>query len=119
MGWHELDGDTLSRPTGTYQRLARCRSCATPPYCMATGTGYPPLSPSSIGDLYGVAELWNGQSWSDTNFPGANSSASGVDCITTHWCMSILVPGQRVACGGQVSAALWNGSTWKLTPIPG
>jgi hypothetical protein len=94
-------------------------SCVTPSYCMGTGIGYPPVTSSSIGNLNGVAELWNGQSWSGTNFPGTNASASGIDCITTHWCMAILVPGQCVACGGQVSAALWNGSSWGLTPISG
>ena len=95
-------------------------SCVTPSYCMATGTGFPPVSSSSpIGSLDAVVELWNGQSWSNTNFPGTDASASGIDCITTRWCMSILQPGQCVACGGQVSAALWNGSSWQLTPISG
>jgi len=109
----------LATPSPDSSEWLDAVSCATPDYCMATGTGAPPASSSSIGDLSGVAELWNGKSWSDTNFPGTNASASGIDCVTMNWCMSILVPGQCVACGGPVSAALWNGSSWQLTPISG
>jgi hypothetical protein len=106
-------------PPGVASGWLDAVSCVSPSYCVATGTGTPPLSASTLGNLDGVAELWNGQNWSNTNFPGANASATGIDCVTTGWCMSILVPGSCVACGGQVSAALWNGSSWQLTPISG
>ena len=81
-------------------------SCPTRTMCVAVGT---------FGDS-GIAEFWNGSSWSLGRTP---TSLTSISCFSPRECLGV---GQGPSSGPQAigiaSAAWWNGTRWSvLNPI--
>lgn len=92
-------------------------SCVSSSMCLASYLGMPPLNSSDIGEnVYGAVE-WNGSAWEDTGFQYTQDQLNGLDCVTRHWCMAVIDPGQDVAGSGQAMSAVWNGKIWTTERI--
>ncbi len=118
--WSAIDSPESAINTGTTNGYLEGVACASSNACLAYGTGFSPASSEyPIGILETAVVFWNGTSWTDTNFPNHLDQISGLNCPATNWCVAIDVPGQDVASGGLVSAAVWNGTAWSITPISG
>ncbi len=71
-------------------------SCWSASGCMAVGS-------SSAG---GLAELWNGTTWSVVPIAAGSAALSGVSCPSGKNCIAV----------GGLQAERWNGKTWSLMP---
>lgn len=89
-------------------------SCAGPRFCMAVGSD----SNSNGTQVCGLAERWNGTSWSLASGTNRHSacpsgisgagSLSDVSCTSSRFCLAV---------GGPV-ARRWNGSSWSAVRVP-
>jgi hypothetical protein len=92
-------------------------SCASPTWCIATGTTW-------NGKSNGVfATVWNGSSWREEPLPlpsdawGAGpSQASSVSCISASWCMAVGTYATHTTSRPLVE--IWTGSQWQVAAPP-
>jgi hypothetical protein len=92
---------TTPDPSGASSTVLNGVSCASATACVAVGS-----YTSSAGTVLGLAETWNGTSWTIQN-PGGGGLSS-VSCTSARAC---------VAVGGSLSA-IWNGSSWTIHNMP-
>jgi hypothetical protein len=100
-------GDTDSQLSGV--------SCGSTTSCIAVGDYF---TSTGFGSL---AEAWNGQAWSLTNFasPAGSQAAvgEGVSCVSASACTAAGV--YLDASGDELSLAeAWNGKAWTLQSTP-
>ncbi len=103
----------LPMPSGAANTQLSGVSCTSPAFCMAVG-----FQISSTVD--GLAEAWNGSSWSETATPpgDGNVDLTAVSCVGGSFCSAVGVD-QTPNPSVPLSEA-WNGSTWTeaLPPPP-
>ncbi len=96
-------------PTGSTSTLLRSVSCVSASFCEAVG-GYV----TSGGAPAGLAETWNGTSWSVQSVPIPAGSAvdrlDGVSCTSPGFCVAVDFY--------SATAEMWNGTTWTARPVP-
>jgi hypothetical protein len=79
-------------------------SCISPTFCAAVGY----VVRGNMGMEKGLAETWDGTSWSSSTFtPGLLQSVS---CVTSTSCVAV-----GIGAGGIQS---WAGTGWSQTPVP-
>jgi len=79
-------------------------SCASTTMCMAVGA-------INVDTGTGLAELWNGSTWTVTPTPNPDNSDAqlwSVSCPTTTFCVAV------GDASGKGLGAIWNGSAWTL-----
>jgi hypothetical protein len=92
-------------------------SCVSASFCEAVGTSDEPPSSSSTG----LAEMWNGSSWSLQSMPspaGATSvQLTAVSCVSASFCEAV---GSYPSSGANPSslAEEWNGTAWTVQSTP-
>src|SRR5205085_11266665 len=74
-------------------------SCPATNWCMAVGQ-----ERELEGNVTGMAERYNGTSWSNLLVGGSNATLRGVSCIETRFCMAV------GAAGAFGFASTWDGT---------
>ncbi len=103
-------------PAGASSNFLGAVSCVTARFCEAVGQGMDP-----DGRSIGLAEAWNGASWTIQPTPDpakpANIRAllSGVSCVSARFCVAV---GQSNALPG-LFTEIWNGTSWTIKTGPG
>jgi hypothetical protein len=88
-------------------------ACMSPDSCVAVGQ-----EPSGLSDP-GVAQIWNGSSWSPSTtpvVPNVGIVLDGVSCTST-FCLAVGFS-QPENGTAHTLAEDWNGSTWSVVPTP-
>lgn len=80
-------------------------SCVSPNYCEAVG----------YAGGAGLAEVWNGSTWTVQSTPGSNVELLGVSCVSASFCAAV---GYNTSSFTAI-ALEWNGSTWTAQSAPG
>jgi hypothetical protein len=80
-------------------------SCASATSCTAVGRYY-----NSDGAEVGLADYWNGSTWTVQHPGGLNAELNGVSCTTATSCIAVGQRGLGASTG--TYAAHWNGSKW-------
>jgi hypothetical protein len=100
-------------PAGAINSQLTGVSCSGPANCVAVGQ-YAKKSGSS-GVSLGLAESWNGSSWTLLPAPPSNLIGLGaVSCPTKSQCVVLGIAPSQSPPG----SAVWNGSTWTSVPTP-
>jgi hypothetical protein len=87
-------------------------SCPVAGTCIAVGADIPAGSHAQVG----VAEEWNGSTWTTLPTPAAFPSLDSVSCSSATACMAV---GDNGAGSSNTPVAeQWNGSTWTAETIP-
>jgi hypothetical protein len=108
--WHRLA--SAKAPAGATTSELTGISCTAPDNCLAVG--HTNVTQDFKQFNYGLAESWNGHTWTILPTPPtAVSGFSSVSCPTASVC---------VAVGGQPVftpvSAVWNGASWTLLSVP-
>ncbi len=95
-------------------------SCVSTTVCETLGTGYNATpTPMVFGNQ------WNGSAWSlvsaatpsvSGSFPTPVIEATGMDCVTTTWCVAVGTTNANVTATTPF-AEQWNGSSWSLVSV--
>lgn len=94
-------------------------SCVSPHSCAVTGLE----DASSTNPLprLGLAEVWNGKTWTVTKWHGpagdTEAELRGVSCTSAVRCVAVGAHG--TAKTGAATALAWNGSKWTVLKVPG
>jgi hypothetical protein len=94
-------------------------SCVSPHSCAVTGVG----NASSTNPLphLGIADVWNGKTWTVTKWRGpagdTEAELRGVSCTSAVRCIAVGAHG--TAKTGAPAALAWNGSKWTVLKVPG
>ncbi len=118
-GWSEAAG-TIPAPAGTTADYLQDVSCRPTTFCVAVGEYSTGSTSSGSATGAGLAEIWNGSTWTfanDLTPGGAGTGLTGVSCPNTHQCVTVGVVSADGRSGTPV-ADTWNGSTWVKTPTP-
>ena len=95
-------------------------SCVSTTVCETLGTGYN-ATPTPV--VFG--NQWNGSAWSlvsaatpsvSGSFPTPVIEATGMDCVTTTWCVAVGTTNANVTATTPF-AEQWNGSSWSLVSV--
>jgi hypothetical protein len=92
-------------------------SCVSASFCEAVGTSDEPPSSSNTG----LAEMWNGSTWSQQSMPSPAGAASvqltAVSCVSASFCEAV---GSYPSSGAMPSslAEEWNGTAWTVQSTP-
>lgn len=85
--------------------------CVSTTDCIAVGS---PNQPE-----LGLAEQWNGSTWTALGTPGGFGALDGISCISANACMAV---GSAEGTGGSAAsvplAESWNGAIWSVTATP-
>jgi hypothetical protein len=88
-------------------------SCTSSTTCMASGFYY------TIGDIFPMAQQWNGSEWSSLEVPKPieenEAFLEAVSCTSSTACTAV---GRYGGPGYTTLAERWNGTEWKIQPIP-
>ena len=95
---------STAQPPGESNALLGQVSCSGVSFCLAVGS----TEPFPSGVPQGIAETWNGSTWSYVQDPP--SVLEGVSCVAGNWCMA--VGGEQQ---GPSAADIWNGQQWDVT----
>lgn len=111
-------------PSGSPRSVLSADACASSSMCMAVGFAGN-ASTSTTGWVGGLAERWNGSSWSIQavpNPPGSVDTGLGsVSCRSTTSCIAVGTYYKAAAGGGVQPLPLterWNGTSWSIQPQP-
>jgi hypothetical protein len=106
--WNGMDWTLQSMPgaTGGYAAYVGGLSCASAASCVAVGS-----YDNQNGAEVGLAEHWNGSTWTVSHPGGLNSEMNGVSCPSATSC--IVVGQHDLGASTGTYAAHWNGSHWQ------
>lgn len=96
-------------------------SCLAATSCMAVGSSTSAASPYQVD---GLAEEWNGSTWTIVPVPQSpkhsSTSLSGVSCTKSTFCMAVGNSGPDAGVVSAVStvAEQWNGTSWSVASTP-
>ena len=102
-GWTSMNGPSPMSSLTTNQMFI---SCASPTFCMATG--------SAVSSTQPEAQEWDGITWSNVTMPAtpAATHPAGVSCLSQTFCMA-------VGSGGAAPFAdEWDGTSWSALSTP-
>jgi len=102
-GWTAMPGPSPMSGLTTNQIFI---SCASPTFCMATG--------STVSSTQPEAQEWDGITWSNVTMPAtpAATHPAGVSCLSQVFCMA-------VGSGGAAPFAdEWDGTSWSALSTP-
>jgi hypothetical protein len=106
-GWVRL---SVPMPIGAPDASLAKLSCRSMTWCEAVGRAFGPISES------GLAEHFDGRTWSRQSLPAATTKLSGVSCPSTRECFAV---GEGSGPGGLGAVAdRYNGSAWTLRSTP-
>jgi hypothetical protein len=93
-------------------------SCLAPGLCAAVGENVD-FSTAS-GTVAGFAEIWNGKTWTVTNWTGPKGSTVavllGVSCTARANCVAVGARGTDKT--GTAASLVWNGTRWSVVGAP-
>jgi hypothetical protein len=93
-------------------------SCSSPAHCAAVGENLHLTTTTET--LAGFVEIWNGKTWTVTNWAGPKGSTYavliGVSCTSPGSCMAAGVAGTDKSASAQ--ALTWNGTHWWAVGVP-
>lgn len=104
-----------AQPSSATNNTLNGVSCVSATFCEAVGSHF-----NAAGSLVGLAERWNGTSWTIQAVPNPSSqfvptsgTLFGVSCVSASFC-------EAVGAGANGAyAEMWNGTAWSLQTRPG
>jgi hypothetical protein len=110
--WRGQKWAEVALPANSYSDSMSAVSCVSPSSCIAVGS-------SADGDA-GLAERWNGRSWSITHLAQPSMpyfALGGVSCVSSSRCTAV---GSSFATFTTQSDLVesWNGKSWTVVPSP-
>jgi hypothetical protein len=94
-------------------------SCVSSHSCAVVGLG--DASSTNPTPRLGLAEVWNGKTWTVTKWSGpagdTEAELRGVSCTSAVRCIAVGAHGNATA--GAAAALAWGGSKWTVLKVPG
>jgi hypothetical protein len=93
-------------------------SCSSPAHCAVVGDNL--TIGATTATVAGFAEIWNGKTWTVTNWTGpkgsTNSTLLGVSCTSPANCVAVGAAGTDKSA--RAASLVWNGAHWSAAGVP-